>query len=393
METVALYAGTIYTPKDEFCDGVIVIEKGVITKAGPRRRVPVPRGAKTVDCSNRIVAPGFVDVHTHGGAGHDLMEADESALSAVGRFFAAHGTTSYLATTMTAGLPRTLAATEGLTRWIHQAAKRNNYSWNFGARPLGIHFEGPFLSKVRCGAQPKKDIRKPSAREFGSFLEIAGRAARVITLAPEVEGGLDLLKFARRRGVRVSIGHSDATFEQAERAIAAGASHGTHVYNAMRPFSHRDPGIVGAVLTNDRVSAELICDGVHVLPAAVELLARAKGLERVILITDSISAAGMPDGRYRLGEIMVWVKDGICRIDSKNLAGSTLTLDRALRNFAAFTGRNFAECLPCATLNPARIIGLEGRKGIIEPGADADLVVLDKKYNVKQTYVAGRRVF
>jgi N-acetylglucosamine-6-phosphate deacetylase len=224
------------------------------------------------------------------------------------------------------------------------------------------------------------------------FLDAAKGYGRIITLAPEVEGALPLLKYARRRGLRVSIGHSDATLEEAERAVDAGATHATHVFNAMRPFSHRDPGIIGAVLTDDRVLAELICDGIHVHPRAVQLLARAKGLDRLLLISDGGPGTGMPDGNYRICEFDVAIVDGVCRDQQGNLAGSTVTLDAELRNLMKYTGHSYAEVLPCATSNPARLLDLEKRKGVIAPGADADLVALDAEYRVVQTYVAGRPV-
>ena len=212
----------------------------------------------------------------------------------------------------------------------------------------------------------------------------------MMTLAPELDGVLDVIECARERGLRVALGHSNATAEETERAIAAGATHATHLYNAMRPFAHRDVGIVGAVLTDDRVSAELICDGVHVEPRAVRLAVKAKGLERILLVSDSLSAAGMPDGDYPLGNTTIHVTGGICRTPEGNLAGSTLTLDAATRNLANFTGSSYLACLPCATLNPARILGLEKEKGVIVEGADADLAILDKNFYVTQTYVRGR---
>jgi N-acetylglucosamine-6-phosphate deacetylase len=257
---------------------------------------------------------------------------------------------------------------------------------------VGIHFEGPFISSVRRGAHPLAQIRKPSLEVAERLLGAAGSSAKVAVLAPELPRALELLKYFSAHGLRVGLGHSDATYGQTLRAIDAGATHGVHCYNGMRPFGHRDPGIVGAVLTDDRVSAELIADGVHVDPAAVRLLVKAKGLGRVILISDAVSAAGMPDGKYRLGGFSVVVTGGVCRNDDGNLAGSTVTLDAAVRNLAAFTGASFQSCLPCATLNPARLLGIEKRKGIIAAGADADLAVLDKNFYVTQTYVRGRPV-
>jgi N-acetylglucosamine-6-phosphate deacetylase len=230
---------------------------------------------------------------------------------------------------------------------------------------------------------------KPATEILDRLLTAANGTARVLTLAPEVDDNLAVLDYALSRGIGVGIGHSDATYELAERAIARGATHAVHVYNAMRPFSHRDPGILGAVLTDDRVSAELICDGIHVDPVAVRLLVRTKGLERIILITDSLSCAGMAEGSYPLGELTVHVSGGACHTPEGTLAGSVLTLDSALRNFSRFTGLRYERCLPCVTLNPARLLGLEKEKGSITEGGHADLVVLDRNYNVIDAYVRG----
>ena len=224
------------------------------------------------------------------------------------------------------------------------------------------------------------------------MLDQAQGTARILTLAPELEGALDLLELAKSRGLRVGLGHSHATYEETERAVDAGATHAVHCFNAMRPFSHHDPGILGAALTDDRLSAELIADGIHVEPPAVRLLVRSKGLERIILVSDGVSGASMPDGIYRVGTSTVRVAGGVCRTKEGKLAGGTTPLREAIHNLAQFTGASFAACLPCATLNPARILGLEGRKGVIAPGADADLVALDADAGVTQTYVRGQAV-
>ena len=257
-------------------------------------------------------------------------------------------------------------------------------------RHLGIYFEGPFINVVRRGAHPAAEIQKPSVQMCREFLDATGGTALALALAPELDEDLAVLSYARSRGIRVGIGHSNATYGEAERAIEAGATHAVHIYNAMRPFSHRDTGIVGAVLTDDRVSAELICDGHHVEPAAVQLLERAKGLGRIILVTDSVSATGMTDGAYQLGQLKVNVVGGVCRTAEGNLAGSTITLQQALRNLVKFTGRSFKDCLACATLNPAKLLGLEKQKGIIAGGADADITILDGDYIVRESYVRGR---
>jgi len=389
----AIVAGTIYTPIEAIPNGVILIDGTRITEVGPKDEIRIPPGAKVVDNSDRVVVPGFIDMHIHGAAGHDLMEGTLEAVAAVGTYLARHGTTAYLATTVTASLDCVLHAGKTLGEII-RASQASPAATDKVARaePLGIHYEGPFLNVKKRGAHPASQIQKPSTETLTKMLDSAGGTARVVALAPEVEGALAVLELGRSRGLRIGIGHSNATFEEAERAIAAGATHAVHVYNAMRPFQHRDSGIIGAVLVDDRISAELICDGVHVEPSAIRLLVKAKGVERLILVSDSVSGAGMPDGDYRLGNFTVHVAGGVCRTVEGNLAGSTLTLDAALRNLSSFTGLTYEQCLPCATLNPARLLGIDKQKGVIAAGADADLAILDQKHYVTQTYVRGRPV-
>jgi N-acetylglucosamine-6-phosphate deacetylase len=392
-EIKAILAGRIFTPTEDIPDGIILIDGHRILAVGSREKVEIPKSAPVVDDRDRLVVPGFLDMHIHGAGGRDLMEGTPDAVAEVAQFLARHGITSFLATTVTARLDRTLSAVEGLAKIVAASERSLGGSEKApGAQPLGIHFEGPFISQVRRGAQPASQIRKPSIETAARLLEAAGNSAKAAVLAPELPRALELLKFFRSRGLRVGLGHSDATFEETLRAIDAGATHATHCYNAMRPFTHREPGIIGAVLTDDRVCAELIADGVHVEPAAIRLLARSKGLERVILVSDAVSAAGMPDGKYRLGGFPVIVTGGICRTEEGTLAGSTATMDATVRNLAAFTGASFQSCVACATLNPARLLGIEKQKGVIAAGADADLVVLDKNHYVTQTYVRGHAV-
>lgn len=392
MAITTILAGTVLTPSEEIENGVILVDSHRIAEVGSRNSVNIPAGSNVIDHSDRIIAPGFVDMHIHGAAGHDFMEATSAAVSTIGAFLARHGTTSYLATTVTAGIDRTIESATGLGEIVNAARSSDSVLGAAVAQPLGVHFEGPFLNVIRRGAHPAADIQKPNLDILRKILDATGGAALVLDLAPEMEGSLALLEYARGRGVRVGIGHSNATYAEAEAAIAAGATHAVHLYNAMRPFSHRDPGIIAAALTDDRVSAELICDGLHVDPAAVRLMVRSMGLKRVILITDSLSATGMPDGTYQLGQFSVNVVGGVCRTAEGNLAGSSIVLEQALRNLAKFTGFSFKECLPCATLNPAKLLGLEKQKGVIAAGADADLAVLDANYVVRQAYLRGRPV-
>lgn len=390
MAITALLAGSILTPMEEIENGVILMDGHRIAGVGPRSSIKIPAGSNVIDHNDRVITPGFIDMHIHGAAGHDFMEATPAALSTVGSFLASHGTTSYVATTITASIERTIQAAAGLGKIVRAARSTDSAIGPVAAQPIGIHFEGPFLNVIRRGAHPSADIQKPSLDMLKQLLDAAGGAALVLALAPEMDCALDLLAHARAHGMRVGIGHSNATYEEAERAIDAGATHAVHLYNAMRPFSHRDPGIIGAALTDDRLSAELICDGLHVEPAAVRLLVRAKGLKRVILITDSLSATGMPDGSYRLGQFTIKVEGGVCRTAEGNLAGGSIVLEQALRNLVKFTGISFKECLPCATSNPAGLLGVENQKGVIAVGADADFAVLDENFIVRQAYARGR---
>src|SRR6266576_1835052 len=252
----------------------------------------------------------------------------------------------------------------------------------------GIHFEGPFISKERRGVHPAKWIQLPSAETFSRFLKAAAGNARILTIAPELFGAAPCIDAAREAGLLVSMGHTDATYEQARAAMAWGARSATHLYNAMRPFSHRDPGVIGAVLTSPDVNAELIADGVHVEEGAMKLLLLAKGAAHITLVSDGLSATGMPDGKYTLGDFEVTVSGGVCRNAEGILAGSTLTLDRALRNIVAL-GASLPDAVRMLTLNPASLLGIQFKKGSLRVGADADILLLDEGLHVAGVWARG----
>jgi len=256
-----------------------------------------------------------------------------------------------------------------------------------GASPMGIHLEGPFISHARKGVHPPENLLPPTIATFERLWQAARGHVKIMTIAPELDGAAELIAEAARREICVSLGHSDADFDTSERGIAAGARHATHMFNAMRPLDHRAPGILGAVLTDPRVSADMIVDGVHLDPAIVNLVAKAKGLEQTVLITDATSATGMPDGRYHLGSFEVEVKDGKCMANGK-LAGSILTMDNAVRNLARFTGWTLSQAVTAASRNPARVARL-ANKGVLSAGADADFVVLNPAGEVLRTFIGG----
>jgi N-acetylglucosamine-6-phosphate deacetylase len=383
MPSLAILAGSILTPLETIHDSVALIEGEKITAVGPRDRIQIPAGTRTMDARQNTLVPGFVDIHIHGAGGHDVMDADSDALPAIAATLARHGTTSFVPTTVTASPEHTSAAIERIAAFLQRAAAPEE---TVAAEPLGIHLEGPFISPVRRGVHPPEWIAPPSLDLLERFT--AGNAVRILTLAPEVSGALQLVAAARKRRIVVSLGHTDATFDQSSEAIRLGASHAAHVFNAMRPFSHRDSGVIGAVLTAPEVTAELIADGVHVDSAAMRVLLAAKGVERTILVSDGTAATGMPDGSYRLGTLAVSVAGGVCRNSEGRLAGSTLTLDRAVRTIVAL-GIPLNDAVRMATLNPARLLGEQRRKGVIAPGADADLVLLDENLAVRGVVCRG----
>jgi N-acetylglucosamine-6-phosphate deacetylase len=396
---LAFTAGRLLTPTNPVEHPLVLVEQRRIHEISPRSSRQVPAGISACDFGEDVIAPGYVDLHIHGSAGYDVMDDTAEALPAIEQLLARHGVTSYFPTTVTAPMDTTLRALERLADTIErrehereQKHERNNKDGKTRALPLGIHLEGPFISHARRGVHPSEYLLAPTLALFEQFWQAARGRIRMMTIAPELEGAPEVIAEAARRGVCVSLGHSDADFAAAERGIAAGARHATHTFNAMRPLDHRtldhrSPGILAAVLTDGRVSADIIADGVHLDPAIVKLFAQAKGPEQTVLITDAISATGMPDGRYRLGSFEVDVRDGKCMANG-SLAGSTLTMDRAVRNLARFADWDLSQAVAAASRNPARAARI-ANKGVLAAGADADFVVLSSEGDVLRTFVGG----
>src|SRR5579862_1154553 len=380
---IAFIARRLYTPLEEIHDPMLLVEDGKILELTSQSAKEVPGNASLVDFGDAVLAPGFIDVHMHGGNGVDLMRASPAELPQLGKFLATHGVTGYFATTVAAPLDATCAALGRLADAIEASAKDNSVQ----ARPRGIHLEGPFLSHKRRGVHPPENLVAPTLEIFDRLWQAARGHVRMMTIAPEIDGAMEVIAEAARRNVCVSIGHSDAQMPVAQDAVKKGARHATHTFNAMRPLDHREPGILGEVLSDDRISADIIVDGIHVEPHVVKLFLRAKGRERAVLITDAISATGMPDGRYQLGPIEVDVKDGKCT-SGGSLAGSVLTMDRAVRNVIQFSDWTLRDAVQAATLNPARAAGLQGQ-GSLAAGAAADFVVLGPAGEVRKTIVGG----
>src|SRR5579863_3475468 len=361
---------------------LILVEDGKIESIATRESLQRPSGAQVLDFPGATLGPSFFDVHIHGAAGHDVMEATPQAIDTICQFLASRGTANFLATTVTASLDKTCRALEGLANQIAKLPQPGV------ARPLGIHLEGPFLSHEKRGVQPAEYLLAPSIATFDRLLEAAHGHVRLMTLAPELPGAVELAWHAASRGVRISVGHSNATAAETRAVIDAGAVSATHTFNAMRPLDHREPGILGAALTDDTLFSELICDGIHTDPEIVRLWWRAKGPERAILVTDAMAAAGMPDGEYQLGGFPVQVKDG--RATARGvLAGSVLTLDRALENFVRFTGATIDQGLRLLSTNPAAMTGLAHRAGALAPGKSANLVAIDAAGKLVGSLIGG----
>jgi N-acetylglucosamine-6-phosphate deacetylase len=313
------------------------------------------------------------------------MEAEESGLATLERSLLRSGVTAYVPTTVTAPMEPLLSALDRLGRYISRKSSGT------GVRALGIHLEGPFISHAKRGVHPTADLLPPSPALLERFWQASHGTIRIITIAPELPGAIETIEHARKLGIVVSLGHSNANAAETQAAVAAGAAHATHTFNAMRPLNHREPGILGVTLSDARLTADIIADGIHVAPAVLQLFIKAKGLERAILITDAISATGMPDGSYRLGEMEVTLRDRRCEHEGK-LAGSVLTLDRAVRNVAEFTGIPLQAALRLATMNPAQRLGLAGELGQIAPSRNADLIALTHGGEVAFAMAKGQAI-
>lgn len=376
MRTI-IVEGTLVTPRQKLPDHSLLLENGTITSL-VRGRPEIRAHDRIIEAAGRYVIPGLIDVHVHGSAGYDAMDATQEAIQGMARYFARHGVTAYLPTTITAPGDAIGQAVENVAGCPQPGD---------GAQYLGVHLEGPYLNAEFRGAQPAAHLRPPDREEYVAWLE--SDVVRLMTVAPELGGASALIEEGVKQGVEFAVGHSGASYEQLLAAVDLGLRQSTHTYNGMLGMHHRRPGTAGAVLSDDRIYAQVIADGVHVHPAMIDLLIRAKGPQRTILITDAIRAAGLEDGQYDLGGETITVEKGIARTSEGSLAGSTLTMDVALRNVVEFAGLSLAQALPMATSVPAQAMGLAGKKGILAPGADADVVLLDEDLQVKLTMVGG----
>ena len=383
MERVFISGGTLITPARLHRDCLLVIEDGQIVEIEPGKHIPAAgKNEKRVTANGCWVAPGLIDLHVHGGAGYDVMDASPEALQAMSIFFAKHGVTSFLGTTLSSSA----AALAKAISSVEQFKGREN-----GAACLGVHLEGPYFSPDRAGAQPLEHLRLPERREYSHWLE--SKIVKRITLAPELPGSLELIKEGVSRGIRFAAGHTRAAYEQMLAAVDLGLNQAAHTFNGMDSLHHHEPGVVGAVLDDERIYAEAIADGIHLHPVIIRLIIRAKGCDKVMLVTDAMRAAGLPDGIYDLGGQDIHVHEAVSRTASGGLAGSTLTLDCALRNMLKFGGISLKHAVTMAARVPAEAMGWQEKKGAIQVGADADLILLDAGLQVRATFVKGNLVF
>jgi N-acetylglucosamine-6-phosphate deacetylase len=385
-----LLAAAVCTPEEEISAGYVRLAGGRIAGVGRQADLSAGdrRDTQVRELGDAILAPGFIDLHVNGGAGSDFLEASEPGDLAALRLHLAHGTTALLPTLITARHQELVEALRVLARIRASAPGPGE------PRPdiLGVHLEGPYLSRVKRGAHPPEPMRRPSLDEVAAYRKASDGVLRMITVAPEVEGGIPFLRAIVAQGIVAAIGHSDACYETTCAAIEAGATFAVHLFNALRSFHHREPGAVGAILDSPRVAAEIIADGVHVHPAGLRIAHRSKGTNGLVLATDAVSLAGLPDGstgRGRLGAERIQIRNGQAVTMDGVLAGSVLTLDRAVKNMVELAGIAPREAIRMATLNPARVIGADKRKGRLAAGCDADLVVLAPDLTVREVFLSG----
>lgn len=333
-----------------------------------------------------IVVPGFIDEHVHGAGGADAMDGTEGSLQIVSEYLAREGTTAFLATTMTQSKENISKALENIGCVMKNGKCR-------GAELIGVHLEGPFISPMHVGAQPTEYVAKPSIEAFDEYNRLSGENIRIVSLAPEIEGGEDMIRYLNSIGVVASIGHTNATYIDVKNAVDAGAKSVTHTYNAQTGLHHREVGVVGSAMLFDELNCEMICDMIHVSIPAIKLMIKNKPHDKITLITDAMRAKGMPDGVSELGGQEVFVSNGEARLKDGTLAGSVLKMNVAVKNLVKYAGVDLTDAIDFAAANPAKNLGVYNERGSIEEGKRADLAILDKDLNVLYTIRAGEIIY
>lgn len=385
MKTLIKNANIITPYEIKRCSN-LAIEDGKIADIFSGEIKDVDSYDEIIDAEGKYLSPGFIDLHNHGNFGHDAMEASYEALESMADFHIKNGITAYLATTMTEHPEKIRAAVKNIGEYIESGSNDSKVK----SQVLGIYLEGPYFSMEKKGAQPPEYIKDPDLDEIKELIELSKNNIKVVAIAPELKGAKESIKYLKNEGITISAGHTNATFEEAKTGIDLGITQGTHLYNGMRLYSHREPGVVGAVLTDERVACEMICDGIHLHTGAMDLAVKMKGKEGIILISDAMMATGLQDGKYVLGGQDVYVKEGAARLEDGTLAGSTLTLNKAVYNMVHMVNVPLNDAVRMASLNPAKAIGMDDRKGSIEIGKDADLIIFDEDIKVSKALIKGK---
>jgi len=382
--------GKVITPFEIKSNTNILIENGKIAEITCKEENIKNKDINVIDAKGKFVAPGFFDIHNHGNFGHDAMEGNFEAINSMAKFHIGNGVTGFLATTITASISDTKMVAGCAADYIEKYNPDYSYP---KAQVLGVYFEGPYFCIERKGAQPAKFIKNPTPEEAEELIKSARGHAKVFAIAPELEGAIAVIEYLKSKGLTVSAAHSNATYDETMLGIENGVTEATHLYNGMRNFNHREPGIIGAALSDDRVSCELICDGIHLHKAAVKIAVDLKGKDKIILISDSTMATGLKEGAYELANQRIFVKNKAARLEDGTLAGSTLTLNKAVYNMIHLYGVSLEDAVHMASLNPAKAIGMADIKGSIEIGKDADLIIFNDDIEVSCAIVNGNLLY
>lgn len=373
----------IITPYDILSGHGVCIEDGRIKDILRTEDIDLNAYDKIILGEGNYLAPGFIDIHNHGNSGYDFMDGTEAAVDEIGKYHISKGVTSYLGTVLTSSYEDMLNGIKNICEYENKEDRSNL---------LGVHLEGPFFNIINKGAQPEEHITKPNMDMIENILKVSENKLKMVSLAPEVEGALDMIKHLKKNNITISMAHSNATYEEAKMGIDNGITVATHLYNGMRGFNHREPGIIGASLTDERVYCEIIYDRFHLHDIAVEIALKMKGYEKIILVSDAMMAAGLSDGEYILGGQKVFVKDGKPRLESGSIAGSILDLQRSVYNIVKFLQVPLIDAVRMASLNPAKAIKMDNELGSIEIGKRADLIFIDDEIDIKKVILNGRSV-
>lgn len=374
----------IVTPYEIIYGHGVLIEKGVIKRIDKEENFKRGNVDNVIDGQHNFLAPGFIDIHNHGNSGYDFMDSTEEAIDNIADFHLQNGVTSFLGTIITSSYEDMKKAIQNIVDYKNKEIK---------SKIIGIHLEGPFFSMEKKGAQPAKHIKGPDLNEIKELEELSNGMLKVVSIAPELEGASSVIRYLKSKNIISAMAHSNATFEQAKKGVHEGITLATHLYNGMRSFSHREPGIIGVSLTDDRVYCEIIYDRIHLHDGSVDIALRTKGVEKIILVSDAMRAAGLDDGEYELGGQKVLVKKGEARLESGALAGSTLNLRDAVYNMVYKKNVPIHEAVRMASLNSAKAIGVDNKKGSIEVGKDADLILFDREINILASMVGGKTIW